>query len=235
MPAAYPGSGIPGSEAQCILNGNLPLNGNVAKRSASFYEVYGKVNITLNDQFAVGFNEYYAPDFFNVGAWGNYTSVTAKWTAPSTIFSLSGIGMYISGEFGRQWVGKTDAFYGVMSPLGNFAAGIPEPSYNTWSIGVGFTYKVFTLDVRYSDTNLSKGFVQRLHQRLLDHELQPGLHHGDQPGRVRLQLVRRDQHRQAVGRPDRGEQSEVSLNRSTVSTDRPRVSARFPIDDDADG
>jgi hypothetical protein len=153
--AAFPGSGIPGSEAQCILS-NLPLNGNVAKRSASFYEVYGKVNITLNDQFAVGFNEYYAPDFFNVGAWGHYASITAKWTARSMFFSSSVIGMYISGEFGRQWVGTTDAFYGVVSPLANFAAGIPEPSYNTWNIGVGFTYKVFTVDVRYSDTNLSK-------------------------------------------------------------------------------
>ena len=35
--------------------------------------------------------------------------------------------------------------------------GIKEPSYNTWNVGVGFTYKVFTLDLRYSDTDLSKG------------------------------------------------------------------------------
>ena len=40
---------------------------------------------------------------------------------------------------------------------GLFPNGIPEPSYNTWNIGIGFTYKVFTLDLRYSDTNLSKG------------------------------------------------------------------------------
>ena len=40
---------------------------------------------------------------------------------------------------------------------GPFPNGIPEPSYNTWNIGIGFTYKVFTLDLRYSDTNLSKG------------------------------------------------------------------------------
>ena len=33
----------------------------------------------------------------------------------------------------------------------------PRASYNTWNIGVGFTWKVFTLDLRYSDTNLSKG------------------------------------------------------------------------------
>ena len=154
--AAFPGSGIPGSEIGCVINGNLPFNGNVAKKDASFYEGYAKVNVTLNDQWQVGVNEYYSPNFLNLGAWGDYASITAKWTAPGTIFGTSGVGMYISGEFGRQWLGTSDAFYGVVSPLGNFAAGIPEPSYNTWNVGVGFTYKVFTLDLRYSDTNLSK-------------------------------------------------------------------------------
>jgi hypothetical protein len=154
--AAFPGSGIPGSDAQCVLNGNLPLNGNVAKKNPSFFEGYGKVNVTLNDQWQVGVNEYYSPNFLNLGAWGDYASLTAKWTAPSTTFGTSGVGMYVSGEFGRQWLGTSDSFYGVVSALGNFAAGVPEPSYNTWNLGVGFTYKVFTLDLRYSDTNLSK-------------------------------------------------------------------------------
>lgn len=135
--------------------GGLPINGNFAKKDASFYEGYAKVNVTLNDQFQVGFNEYYSPNFLNLGAWGNYASVTAKWTAPSTIFGSSGVGMYISGEFGRQWLGTSDIFYGIAGT--RFAAGIPEPSYNTWNVGVGFTYKVFTLDLRYSDTNLSRG------------------------------------------------------------------------------
>jgi Bacterial protein of unknown function (Gcw_chp) len=147
-------NGVPGV-------GGLPFNGNFAKKSASFYEGYAKVNITLNDQFAVGINEYYSPNFLNLGAWGNYTSITGKWTAPSTVFGTSGIGMYISGEFGRQWLGTSDVFYGttIASPFGGgpFPGGIPEPSYNTWNIGIGFTYKVFTLDLRYSDTNLSKG------------------------------------------------------------------------------
>src|SRR5258708_10949624 len=68
--------------------------------------------------------------------------------------------MYISGEFGRQWLGTSDAFYGTTVGTafgGPFPLGIPEPSYNTWNVGVGFTYKVFTLDLRYYDTNLSKG------------------------------------------------------------------------------
>jgi hypothetical protein len=62
----------------------------------------------------------------------------------------------VSGEFGRQWLGTTDAFYGT-GPGTVFAAGIKYADYNTWNIGVGFTYKVFTLDLRYSDTDLSKG------------------------------------------------------------------------------
>jgi hypothetical protein len=155
---AFPGSGIPGSGLGCVFNsdpftGGLPVNGNFAKKDASFFEVYGKVNITINDMFAVGANEYYSPNFLNLGAWGNYASITGKFTAPGTWFGTSGIGMYVSGEFGRQWLGTSDAFYGTPA----FPGGIPEPSYNTWNIGVGFTYKVFTLDLRYTDTNLSKG------------------------------------------------------------------------------
>jgi Bacterial protein of unknown function (Gcw_chp) len=141
------------------ITGGLPINGNFAKKSASFYEVYGKVNVTINDQWQVGVNEYYSPNFLNLGAWGNYASLTAKYTAPATTFGASGVGMYISGEFGRQWLGTSDAFYGTTVGTifgGPFPNGIPEPSYNTWNIGLGFTYKVFTLDLRYSDTNLSK-------------------------------------------------------------------------------
>jgi len=163
---AFPGSGLPGSEPGCLVSpfgnsdpvtGGLPINGNFAKKSASFFEAYGKVNITVNDQWQFGFNEYYSPNFLNLGAWGNYASITGKWTAPSTTFGSSGVGMYISGEFGRQWLGTSDRFYGTQIVGQIYQFGIPEPSYNTWNIGVGFTYKVFTLDLRYSDTNLSKG------------------------------------------------------------------------------
>jgi len=164
--AALPGSGIPGSEIGCAVSpignsdpvtGGLPINGNFAKKSASFYEGYAKVNVTLNDMFAIGANEYYSPNFLNLGAWGNYASITGKFTAPSSTFGSSGIGMYVSGEFGRQWLGTSDRFYGTQIVGQIYQFGIPEPSYNTWNIGVGFTYKVFTLDFRYSDTNLSKG------------------------------------------------------------------------------
>jgi hypothetical protein len=132
---------------------NFLQNGNVMKKNVSFFEVYGKLNYTINDNWAFGVNEFYSPNFLNSGAWGNYASITGKYTAPSTIFGSSGVGMYVSGEFGRQWLGTSDSFYGVP----NFPNGIKYADYDTWNIGIGFTYKVFTLDLRYSGTDLSKG------------------------------------------------------------------------------
>ena len=138
---------------------NALLNGNVMKKDVSFFEAYGKVNYTINDNWAVGLNEYYSPNFLNTGAWGNYSSITAKYTAPGTTFGSSGIGMYVSGEFGRQWLGTSDSFYGTGIAAAGFAGpfpnGIKYADYNTWNIGIGFTYKVFTLDLRYSDSDLS--------------------------------------------------------------------------------
>jgi uncharacterized protein (TIGR02001 family) len=116
------------------------------KADVSFYEFYGKVNYTFSDYFSLGGNVYYSPNFLNSGAEGTYASVIGKVTAPTDWFGSSGVGAYLSGEFGRQWLGTSDAFYGNVK----FA------DYNTWNVGIGFTYKVFTLDFRYSDTNLSK-------------------------------------------------------------------------------
>jgi uncharacterized protein (TIGR02001 family) len=139
---------------------NALLNGNVIKKDVSFFEAYGKVNYTINDSWTVGLNEWYSPNFLNTGAWGNYSSITAKFAAPSSTFGSTGIGMYVSGEFGRQWLGTSDSFYGTgiaaAGYAGPFPNGIKYADYNTWNVGIGFTYKVFTLDLRYSDSDLSK-------------------------------------------------------------------------------
>lgn len=143
--AALPGQ--PGFSNQCLANGNLPLNGNIIKSDLSFYEFYGKVTWTVNDAVALGANVYYSPSFLNSGASGTYASGTAKFTAPSAWFGDSGVGAYLSGEYGYQWLGTSDAFYG----------NVKFKDYGTWNVGIGFTYKVFTLDFRYSDTSLSRG------------------------------------------------------------------------------
>ncbi len=137
----------------CLVNsngvGSLP-NGNVVKGHMSFWEVYAKGVYTAGD-WAFGANFYYSPSFMNSGAAGEYLSGTVKWTAPSSMLP-SGVGFYLSGELGRQWLGTTDNFYAVAG----FPNGIDYADYDTWNIGVGWTWKVFTLDLRYSDTDLSK-------------------------------------------------------------------------------
>ena len=146
------------------VNGGIPTNFNVAKKVADFWEVYAKATYTWTD-WAFGVNFYYSPNFLNLGADGEYLSGTIKFTAPEKM-ALGPFGWYVSGEFGHQWLGTSDAFYGCNSatPVVGFAGGclannpfgIPYADYNTWNVGLGLTWKVFTLDLRYYDTDLSK-------------------------------------------------------------------------------
>lgn len=154
-----PAQNPPGTAGNACLADPYP-SGNVAKRNASFYEVYAKATYTMGD-WAFGPTFYYTPNYANLGADGEYLSGIVKYTAPASMALWNGaIGWYASGEFGHQWLGTSDAFYGVSTTgfgtTGVFANGIPEPDYNTWNVGLGFTWKVFTLDLRYSDTDLSK-------------------------------------------------------------------------------
>ena len=116
----------------------------------SFWEIYFKPTYNFSDSFSVGATLFYSPSFLNSGAPGTYLSAVAKYTFPA--FS-NGAAVYVSGEFGRQWLGTTDSFYGVPA----FPAGINYADYNTWNLGLGWTYKVFTVDLRYTDTDLGKG------------------------------------------------------------------------------
>jgi hypothetical protein len=116
---------------------------NGIKANLSFIEYYAKGTFNITDQFAVGAAVYYDPNWLNSGAPGTYLSGNAKYTFTAT---PSGWGGYISAELARYWLGTTDAFYGFVN----------LPDYTTWNVGFGLTYKVFTLDVRYYDTDLSR-------------------------------------------------------------------------------
>jgi uncharacterized protein (TIGR02001 family) len=128
-------------------------NGNVIKADLSFWEFYFKPTWNVNDSLALSLNEFYDPDWLNSGAWGNYFSGIVKYTLPGTVHLPLGAGAYVSGELGHYWFGTPDAFYAV--PV-IFPLGTAYPGYTTWNVGLGFTYKVFTLDLRYYDTDLSK-------------------------------------------------------------------------------
>lgn len=135
----------PGGNSTYSLNGVVTT----AIADASFYEVYGKVAWTATDWLTLGAYAQYTPSYLGTGAPGTYYAGTAKFTAPGTWFP-NDIGMYVSGEVGRQHLGSVDVdnwVYTVSADL---------PDYTTWNVGLGFTWKVFTLDLRYSGTDLSR-------------------------------------------------------------------------------
>ena len=132
--------------------GIQPLGGNVVKAHESFWEVYGKATYTFSDQWAAGVQEYYSPSVVNTGAWGWFSTGNITWTAPSTTFQ-NGLGLYISADLGYWDLGTSDIFYAAPPA---FPAGVKYTSYTTWDAGLGFTWKVLTLDLRYYDTNLTK-------------------------------------------------------------------------------
>jgi uncharacterized protein (TIGR02001 family) len=147
----YPGGECYGPTlyGECANNVVLP-SFNVAKDDASFFEFYVKPTFAVTDAFTIGGNFYYTDSYVNTGAEGFYYSGTAKYVFPTF---ANGVGMYVSGEYGYQDFGTTDLFYASAA----WPAGTPLPDYSTWNVGLGFTYKVFTLDLRYYDTDLSKG------------------------------------------------------------------------------
>jgi hypothetical protein len=140
---------VPGD---CAFDGNLP-NGNVIKKDLSFWEVYGKATYTVNDLFSFGGSVFYSPSVLNSGADGTYIAGTAKYVLPTVL--PAGIGWFLSADVGHWFLGTSDSFYGI--PGTPVAGGIPYKSYTNWDVGVAFTWKQFTLDLRYFDTDLNKG------------------------------------------------------------------------------
>jgi hypothetical protein len=148
-PAVITPAGIVGSVPGL---GIQPLGGNVAKQNASFWEVYGKGTYTVNDNFNFGGSIWYSPSVVNTGAWGVYYAGNVTLTAPTAWFS-NGIGMYTSADVGYWNLGTSDLFYAAPPA---FPTGVKYTSYTNWDFGVGITYKVLTLDLRYYDSNLTK-------------------------------------------------------------------------------
>lgn len=136
----------------------LPINGNYIKSDLSFLELYAKGAYTINDYMTVGAAFYYDRNWLNFGFDAKYLSGNVKFTAPSA-WLATGYGMYLSGEVGHYWLGTTDFFYAWSTPINGFArnTGNPLPDYTHWNVGLGMTYKVFTVDLRYFDTTLNQG------------------------------------------------------------------------------
>jgi hypothetical protein len=127
-------------------------NGNVVKQDVSFVEGYGKATYTVNDNFNFGGSIWGSPSVLNSGAPGIYYAGNVTFTAPSNVLP-NGIGVLFSADVGWWQLGTSDAFYAAPPA---FPTGVPYTSYLNWDAGLSFTWKVFTLDFRYYQSNLTK-------------------------------------------------------------------------------
>lgn len=109
-------------------------------KNTDFTEVAAKLTYNYEDKVTLGANVFHAWDWLGTGADGTYYAATAKVNMPFLE------GLAVSGELGRYVLGTTSPQLGS----------IRLPDYTYWNAGVSYTYKVFTLDLRYHDTNLSK-------------------------------------------------------------------------------
>ncbi len=87
----------------------------------------------------------YSPNVSNTGAWSWYAAGGVGIDVPSRLLPAD-IGVSFTGGAGYSWFGNQSQELG----------GFPLPAYLNWQAGVTFSRKVFNLDLRYYDTNLSK-------------------------------------------------------------------------------
>ncbi|WP_298429386.1 TorF family putative porin [Rhodoblastus sp.] len=134
----------------------------LSPRNPTFFEGYIKPTYTVNDLLTIGANFFASPSYLNTGASDEYLSGTFKLTGPANLSAFS-----LSGEFGYQWLGKVDSVYTGMNyanycyigcqPTAGALASLGQlPSYAYWNVGVSYTWKFVTLDLRYYGTSLSK-------------------------------------------------------------------------------
>ena len=122
--------------------------------SSDFYEVYGKLGYDFGNGFSIGGNVFWTPDllhysetFAALGISNKpdavYYSGVAKWVLP---WKAGDLGAYINGELGYWDIDKTGFI---------LAGATADPSYTYWNVGIAFTYKELTLDLRYHGTDQS--------------------------------------------------------------------------------
>jgi uncharacterized protein (TIGR02001 family) len=147
----YPGGrDYPGPTGTACTNGaTVAKFCNIYEADLSFWEAYAKATYTVTDAFSVGASVNYSPSWLNEGADGTWLAGTAKYTLPGEWIPTvlpKGTGASLSADVGHYWFGRTNSFYN----------NIQLPDYTAWDLGATFTYKVFSLDFRWYDSDISR-------------------------------------------------------------------------------
>lgn len=114
-------------------------------KGIDYWEAVARAGTTLGDLLRVEGGFGYSPNVSNTGAWGNCAAAGMGFDLPGKVLP-SEISASVTGSVGYSWFGNQSAALG----------GFPLPAYLNWNAGVTFTHKNLNLDLRYSDTNLSK-------------------------------------------------------------------------------
>ncbi|MGA0533857.1 TorF family putative porin [Hansschlegelia sp. KR7-227] len=107
-------------------------------RSLDFWKIYGIAKYAFSDDLSIGANVYWTSDFINTGIDSTHASLFGKYSLPS-FDAAPNLKFYISAEIGRFWAEKKFV-----------------PDYTFWNAGGGVSYKAMTLDLRYTDSQLSR-------------------------------------------------------------------------------
>ena len=125
---AYPGERLPGE-----------TNG------INYWEAVIRGDRRIGESIRVAGGYAYSPNVSNTGASSQYVAAGLGFDLPGRLLPES-LGVSFTTAAGYSWFGNQAPQLG----------GFPLPAYLNWQAGVTFTHKVFNLDLRYYDTNLSK-------------------------------------------------------------------------------
>ena len=109
-------------------------------------EVAARAQTTIGEALRVAGGFAYSPNVSNTGAWSQYAAFGLGLDLPRNALP-QGVTASLTAAAGYSWFGNQSADLG----------GFPLPAYLNWQAGVTFTRGPFNLDLRYYDTNLSKG------------------------------------------------------------------------------
>jgi uncharacterized protein Gcw-chp len=118
----------------CIPQLTVPYVNSVPAH-LSYWEALASAIYHVDEQLSFSGRVAWTPSVLNSGAEATYVAGWAKYILPHA-FLPKDIGWFISAEAGH-W----------------FRDGSPYPSYTNWNAGLAFTWKEFTLDLRYSNTD----------------------------------------------------------------------------------
>jgi uncharacterized protein (TIGR02001 family) len=125
---AYPGERLPGE-----------TNG------INYWEAVIRGDRSIGESIRIAGGYAYSPNVSNTGASSQYVAAGLGFDLPGRLLPQN-LGVSFTTAAGYSWFGNQAPQFGSF----------PLPAYLNWQAGVTFTHKVFNLDLRYYDTNLSK-------------------------------------------------------------------------------